>query len=316
LQFKYPYYTPYQYAGNKPISFIDLDGGEEDKPKQGNVSYENMPIGYDSGRGTPENPIESNEFNVVWDTKNNQSFDWNSDWRSIPLSEGGYLIQTGEHIYRSSVDLWEGMPKGLSGYNGYTYTISDLLMRHFIMENGSRVLKESIKGFENRGWAEPLTGKNYWDTYGATLGKLRIFTQMFEVVAMGAGIGSGISGKSASGALTGRVQVSKVSTRGLNAVKTSEGKNGKELFNFTEIAAKHMTEKARSIPIQTLDDIIKNPMSVAKVPRGATDAMMYYSQMLKNGRLYNVEVLYNKSSNTIMHFKYDRKALGPLQKIK
>jgi RHS repeat-associated protein len=34
LQFKYPYYTPYQYAGNKPISFIDLDGGEEEIPQQ------------------------------------------------------------------------------------------------------------------------------------------------------------------------------------------------------------------------------------------------------------------------------------------
>ncbi|MDR1346784.1 MAG: hypothetical protein LBK03_08815, partial [Bacteroidales bacterium] len=33
LQFKYPHYTPYQYAGNKPITFIDLDGGEEDKPR-------------------------------------------------------------------------------------------------------------------------------------------------------------------------------------------------------------------------------------------------------------------------------------------
>ncbi len=29
LQFKYAYYTPYQYAGNKPISYIDLDGAEE-----------------------------------------------------------------------------------------------------------------------------------------------------------------------------------------------------------------------------------------------------------------------------------------------
>ncbi len=29
LQFDYPYYTPYQYAGNKPISYIDLDGLEE-----------------------------------------------------------------------------------------------------------------------------------------------------------------------------------------------------------------------------------------------------------------------------------------------
>ena len=32
LQFKYPIYTPYQYAGNKPITYIDLDGLEEATP--------------------------------------------------------------------------------------------------------------------------------------------------------------------------------------------------------------------------------------------------------------------------------------------
>jgi RHS repeat-associated protein len=31
LQFEYPHYTPFQYAGNKPISYIDLDGLEEYK---------------------------------------------------------------------------------------------------------------------------------------------------------------------------------------------------------------------------------------------------------------------------------------------
>ncbi|WP_320019768.1 RHS repeat-associated core domain-containing protein [Labilibaculum manganireducens] len=29
LQFDYPHYTPFQYAGNKPITYIDLDGLEE-----------------------------------------------------------------------------------------------------------------------------------------------------------------------------------------------------------------------------------------------------------------------------------------------
>jgi RHS repeat-associated protein len=33
LQFKYPHYTPYQYAGNKPVTFIDLDGKQEKKPE-------------------------------------------------------------------------------------------------------------------------------------------------------------------------------------------------------------------------------------------------------------------------------------------
>ena len=32
LKDDYPYYTPYQYAGNKPITFIDLDGAEEFQP--------------------------------------------------------------------------------------------------------------------------------------------------------------------------------------------------------------------------------------------------------------------------------------------
>src|SRR6185312_236923 len=30
---EYPYYTPYQYAGNKPIWYVDLDGKEEAIPK-------------------------------------------------------------------------------------------------------------------------------------------------------------------------------------------------------------------------------------------------------------------------------------------
>ena len=41
LQFEYPYYAPYQYAGNKPITYIDLDGLEEAKPEKMNYKWSN-----------------------------------------------------------------------------------------------------------------------------------------------------------------------------------------------------------------------------------------------------------------------------------
>ncbi len=55
LQFKYPHYTPYQYAGNKPITYIDLDGLEEakkeEKPKE-NIK-KNIYIALDFNKANP-----------------------------------------------------------------------------------------------------------------------------------------------------------------------------------------------------------------------------------------------------------------------
>ncbi len=46
LQHKYPHYTPYQYAGNKPISYIDLDGLEPaEPPKYKKVDIEQLKLG-------------------------------------------------------------------------------------------------------------------------------------------------------------------------------------------------------------------------------------------------------------------------------
>ena len=92
------------------------------------------------------------------------------------------------------------------------------------------------------------------------------------------------------------------------------GTGAKELFKFTGKAASRMEEVGCVIPIQILDDIIQAPMYVRNDPQGAK-ALMHYSQMWKKGKLYNVEVLYDKTTNTIMHFKYTQDATGPLNKI-
>ena len=100
----------------------------------------------------------------------------------------------------------------------------------------------------------------------------------------------------------------------LEAVKvvvTTAG--GADLFNFGKMAAEHMLNPDRRVSILILDDVVKNTKGLVD-PKGST-ALMHYSQMWKNGKLYNLEVLYDKASNSIWHFKYTQDAIGPLPAI-
>jgi len=85
-------------------------------------------------------------------------------------------------------------------------------------------------------------------------------------------------------------------------------------YNWTKTAAGHMQDPNRRIPVSIIDEVKKHPMHVRPDAQGS-NALMYYSTMTKNGIDYNVEVLYEQSSNTIYHFKYSKKALGPLPNI-
>ena len=84
--------------------------------------------------------------------------------------------------------------------------------------------------------------------------------------------------------------------------------------NFSNKALEHMGESGRQVPIQTLQDAIKYGEALPD-PRGSS-ATMYYITMAKNGKTYNLEVLYDKASNTVYHFEYARKAMGNLPQIK
>lgn len=85
-------------------------------------------------------------------------------------------------------------------------------------------------------------------------------------------------------------------------------------FNFTSKTNAHMNNPSRALPVQTLKDAINHGHSLPD-PRGSS-ATMYYTQIQINGKLYNLEVLYDAPTNTIYHFEYARKAMGNLPKIK
>ena len=96
-----------------------------------------------------------------------------------------------------------------------------------------------------------------------------------------------------------------------NIIKYS---NLDEGVNFSNKALEHMGESGRQVPIQTLQDTIRYGEGLPD-PRGSS-ATMYYATMTKNGKTYNLEVLYDKASNTVYHFEYARKAMGNLSQIK
>ena len=77
---------------------------------------------------------------------------------------------------------------------------------------------------------------------------------------------------------------------------------GKELFNFGTTAAKHMAQKGRAVPVQILEQAIKGSKGVAD-PKGSR-ALMHNIEMFRNSKAYKLEVLYDKTTNSIWHFEY------------
>lgn len=74
-----------------------------------------------------------------------------------------------------------------------------------------------------------------------------------------------------------------------------------------------MANPERAVPAQTLKEAIKGGTPMPD-PRESS-ATMYYSEFYINNKKYNFEVLYDKATNTIYHFKYDRRPLGPLPEV-
>ena len=117
-------------------------------------------------------------------------------------------------------------------------------------------------------------------------------------------------------------QESNLAVENNDKLASTDGKPSKERLknyqvsdlNFSLSPKEHMDEAERAVPVEILKEAIATGTHEPD-PCGSS-AIMYYTTIHKNGKKYNLEVLYNPDSNTVFHFKYTRKAIGPLPKIK
>ena len=121
---------------------------------------------------------------------------------------------------------------------------------------------------------------------------------------------------------SGYEQETTSSTENSNKLNSTDSKSSKERLrnyqvsdlNFSLSPKEHMDEVERAVPVEILKEAIATGAHEPD-PCGSP-AIMYYTTIYRNGKKYNLEVLYNPDSNIVFHFKYTRKAIGPLPKIK
>ena len=83
---------------------------------------------------------------------------------------------------------------------------------------------------------------------------------------------------------------------------------------FSGAAERHMENPERAVPVEILKEAIASGYPMPD-PRESS-AIMYYMIIYKNGKQYNLEVLYDPDTNTIFHFMYTKDPIGNLPSTK
>jgi RHS repeat-associated protein len=172
LQFDYTYYTPFQYAGNKPITFIDLDGLEPAKNPTQKGIRENKAITVvvAIALGAVKHDVDRNLFSSGSWTTEGLSI---KGIKSVNKNSQGFETDTMEESaqkFNMYVDMREVFlvdESQAKNFNDYEAAIVNRLMRNFIMGNGptnyvfptngvissefrdSDVVKEAIRRLKN-----------------------------------------------------------------------------------------------------------------------------------------------------------------------
>ena len=106
---KYPYYSPYQFAGNSPIKFIDLDGLEPEEPDQheyeGKVSTINSAFNKSGGDDKYQWEMFDSEIGDNTNAVDKSKFFANDNGKNSVVNETSQFIVKNENLFGNGKDL-------------------------------------------------------------------------------------------------------------------------------------------------------------------------------------------------------------------
>ncbi|MCO5237945.1 MAG: hypothetical protein M9933_16930 [Chitinophagaceae bacterium] len=106
---KYPYYSPYQFSGNSPIRFIDLDGLEPAEPDQKEYEGKVHAINYAFKKTGGDDKYERKTFDsqIGYNTNNvdKTKFFANTNGKNSIVNETSQFIVTNENLFLDGKSL-------------------------------------------------------------------------------------------------------------------------------------------------------------------------------------------------------------------
>lgn len=161
----YPWYTPYQFAGNKPIRFIDLDGAEE-WDNSGTFTSYIRPLPYNGDAGDIMNFLVNNTIIALYNSASGAI-------NAIPASVS-YLNTPGNSPTTAAVELSDVIERHGRKVNNY-----------FKKTNSKQMFKDAANSFtqlENYDLAAQLVFTHYLTKSPAKLGvTVPIETQRYNL---------------------------------------------------------------------------------------------------------------------------------------
>ena len=168
----YPWYTPYQYAGNKPIRFIDIEGLEEGEPRifwDWNIDMNNAPDKY---KGPLMKESVKSTYTATGYARNNAYY-----WNKVLEKDANALdrvnanrVKYGGASPKVSPELIAHLKntKGidLSSYEGQT------LVHHHVNQGRTAVAMPTGDHTEFSGRLHQITRKGKVRSRGGTIGKI------------------------------------------------------------------------------------------------------------------------------------------------